>query len=137
MQNNVVDSLSRFPKSSQDLEACAKICSVEEVKAIFDGTLNQANGEKEWILLINNITAKKKGEEDQLLYDATYKTIALTTQDLVKAQKEECWIKRLFQIQKNGIKIDKADIQKEEREVKVMLKDMDKLEIDENDTEGQ
>ena len=34
---------------------------------------------------------------------------------------------------KNGIKIDKADIQKGEREVKVMLKDIENLEIDEND----
>ena len=89
IQNNIADSLSRFPKSSQDLEEYGQICSVEEVRAIFDGSLNQTNGEKTWIPLINNITVKEKDEENQLLYNATDKTIALTTQDLVKAQKEE------------------------------------------------
>ena len=112
IQNNVADSLSRFPKSSQDLEEYGKICSVEEVRAIFDGSLNQANGEETWIPLSKNITVKVKVEEDQLLYDATDKTIALTTQDLVKAQKEESWIKRLFET-KNGIKIDKSRKKKE------------------------
>ena len=113
IQNNVADSLSRFPKSSQDLEGYGKICSVEEVRAIFDGSLNQANGEETWIPLINNITVKEKVEEDQLLYDATNKTIALTTQDSVKAQKEESWIKRLFETKKNGIKLDKSRKKKE------------------------
>ena len=44
IQNNVADLLSRFPKSSQDLEKHGQICSVEEVRAIFDGSFNQANG---------------------------------------------------------------------------------------------
>ena len=86
IQNNVADSLSRFPKSSKYLEEYGQLCLVEEVRAIFDGSLNQTNGEETWILLINNITVKEKGEEDQLLYDATDKAIALTTQHLVKAQ---------------------------------------------------
>ena len=86
IQNNVADSPSRFPKSSKDLEEYGQLCLVEEVRAIFDGSLNQTNGEETWILLINNITVKEKGEEDQLLYDATDKAIALTTQHLVKAQ---------------------------------------------------
>ena len=89
IQNNVADSLSRFPKSSQDLEEYGKICSVKEVRAIFDGSLNQTNAEETWIPLINNITVKEKGEENQLLYVVIDKAIALTTQDLVKAQKEE------------------------------------------------
>ena len=56
------------------------------------------------------------------------------TTDNTIAQKDESWTKRLFEIKKkNGIKIDKADIQTEKREVKVILKDMEKLEIDEND----
>ena len=97
-QNNVPDSLRRFPKSSQDLEEYGQTCSVEEVRAIFDGSLNQTNGEETRTPLIYNITVKEKGEEDQLLYDATDKTIALTTQDLVTAQKEESWIKSLFEI---------------------------------------
>ena len=48
-------------------------------------------------------------------------------------QKEESYIKKLFKIKSNGIKVDKADTQKEEWELKVMLKDIEKLEIDEND----
>ena len=48
-------------------------------------------------------------------------------------QKEESYIKKLFKIKSNGIKVDKADTQKEEWEMKVMLKDIEKLEIDEND----
>ena len=52
----------------------------------------------------------------------------------MKAQKQESSIKRPFEIKNNGTKVDKSDKQKEEREVKVMLKDMEKLEIDENDS---
>ena len=89
IQNNVADSLSRYPKSGQDIKEHDKIHSLEEFRSIFDGSLNQTNGEKTWIPLINNITVNGKGEEDQLLYDAVDKTIALTIQDLVKAQKEE------------------------------------------------
>ena len=40
IQNNVVDALSRFRKQSQDLEKYGKISSVEEVRAIFDDSLN-------------------------------------------------------------------------------------------------
>ena len=93
IQNNVAFSLSRFPKSSEDLEEYRKIYSLEEVRAIFDGSLNQKNGKETWVPLIINVTVKEKGDKDQLLFDATDKAIALTTQDLVKAQKEESWIK--------------------------------------------
>ena len=110
IQNNAADSLSKFPKSSQDLEEYGKICSVEEIRAIFDGILNQTNGEEIWIPLINSITVKEKGEEDQLPYDAIDKTIALPTQGLVKAQKEESWIKKLFEIKKKWHQDDEADI---------------------------
>ena len=48
-----------------------KICSVEEIGAIFDSSINQTNREETWIPLVNNVTIMKKGEEDQLLYDAT------------------------------------------------------------------
>ena len=89
IQSKVANSLNRFLKSSQNLEEYGKICTVKEVKAIFDGSLNQTNGKKIWIPLVNGTTAKKKDEEDQLVYDATDKAIALTTQDLVNAQKEE------------------------------------------------
>ena len=103
IQNNVADSLSRFPKSSKDLEEYGQLCLVEEVRAIFDGSLNQTNGEETWILLISNITVKEKGEEDQLLYDATDKAIALTTEST--AQKEESSIKRLFEIKKMAARL--------------------------------
>ena len=42
----VADSLSRFPKSSQDLKEYGKICLRKEVRAIFDGNLNQTNREE-------------------------------------------------------------------------------------------
>ena len=103
IQNNVANSLSRFPKSSKDLEEYGQLCLVEEVRAIFDGSLNQTNGEETWILLISNITVKEKGEEDQLLYDATDKAIALTTEST--AQKEESSIKRLFEIKKMAARL--------------------------------
>lgn len=58
----------------------------------------------------------------------------MTTQNLVKAQKEETWIKRPFENKKNNdIKFNKTDNQKEETEEKIMLQDVDKLELDEND----
>ena len=56
------------------------------------------------------------------------------TTDNTIAQKDESWTKRLFEIKKKWHQLSiKADIQTEKREVKVMLKDMEKLEIDEND----
>ena len=53
----------------------------------------------------------------------------MTTEDLGNTLKEGSCIKRLFKIKENGFKIDKADSQKEEKEVKVMLKDMKRLGI--------
>ena len=133
IQNNVAESLSRFPKSRLDLEEYRKICLAQETKAICDGSINQTNGEDLWIPLISKITVEKNGEEDQLLYNASDKTVILTTQNLRKSQKDESWIKSLFEIKNNGTKVEKADIQKEEREVEVMLKDIEKLEFNEND----
>lgn len=133
IQNNVAESLSRFPKSRLDLEEYRKICLAQETKAICHGSINQTNGEDLWIPLINKITVEKNGEEDQLLYNASDKTVILTTQNLRKSQKDESWIKSLFEIKNNGTKVEKADIQKEEREVEVMLKDIEKLEFNEND----
>ena len=66
---------------------------------------------------MNNINAEQKDEENQILYDGADKVVALTVKDLQDAQNKESWI------------IDKA---KEERDVRVMLKYLDKLEIDEN-----
>lgn len=133
IQNNVAESLSRFPKSRLDLEEYRKICLAQETKAICHGSINQTNGEDLWIPLINKITVEKNGEEDQLLYNASDKTVILTTQNLRKSQKDESWIKSLFEIKNNDTKVEKADIQKEEREVEVMLKDIEKLEFNEND----
>ena len=133
IQNNVAESLSRFPKSRLDLEEYRKICLAQETKAICHGSINQTNGEDLWIPLINKITVEKNGEEDQLLYNASDKTVILTTQNLRKSQKDESWIKSLFEVKNNGTKVEKADIQKEEREVEVMLKDIEKLEFNEND----
>ena len=73
IQNNVAESLSRFPKSRLDLEEYRKICLAEETRAICDGSINQTNGEDLWIPLINKITVEKNGEEDQLLYNASDK----------------------------------------------------------------
>ena len=110
IQNNVAESLSRFPKSRLDLEEYRKICLAEETRAICDGSINQTNGEDLWIPLINKITVEKNGEEDQLLYNASDKTVILTTQNLRKSQKDESWIKSLFEIKNNGTKVEKADI---------------------------
>ena len=95
--------------------------------------MKRKNGKETRIPLVNNVTINKKGD-DQLPYDASDKTKALTVQALVKAQKQENSIKRPFEIKWNDTKVDKSDKQKEEREVKVMLKDMEKYEIDENDS---
>ena len=110
IQNNVAESLSRFPKSRLHLEEYRKICLAEETRAICDGSINQTNGEDLWIPLINKITVEKNGEEDQLLYNASDKTVILTTQNLRKSQKDESWIKSLFEIKNNDTKVEKADI---------------------------
>lgn len=132
IQCNVVESTSRFPKSVQDLKECNKNSSVEEVRAIFDGHIYQTNGKQPWIPLVNHIIPDKKGE-DQLLYDASDRIIALLSQDLVKTQKDESWIERLLEIANDKIKVDEIYKEIEEREAEVLIKDIDKPKIDEED----
>ena len=98
----------------QDLTEYDKICTVENARALFDGSINPTNGKEAWVPVVNNITIKEKVEEDQLPPDASDKTKALATHGLLKIQKQESLIKRLFDIKSNGIKVDKADRQKKE-----------------------
>ena len=49
----------------EDLQALSGLCSVDEVKAIFDGAVNQAHNDKAWLPKVNMINANL---EIQLLY---------------------------------------------------------------------
>ena len=66
--------------------------------------MKRKNGKETRIPLVNNVTINKKGD-DQLPFDASDKTKALTTQGLVKAQKQENSIKRPFEIKKMTLRL--------------------------------
>ena len=52
--NVVADTLSRLSISNvEDLQAFSGFCSADEVKAIFDGAVNQAQNGKAWLPKVN------------------------------------------------------------------------------------
>ena len=52
----MADTLSRLPINDiEDLQAFSGLCSVDEVKAIFDGAVNQAQNGEAWLPKVNII----------------------------------------------------------------------------------
>ena len=132
IQNIVADALSRYPPTNKaTLTTFSETCSVEEVKACFDGTINQSENNETWIALVNQINVKDE-VENQLLYEAGEKTRTFTNEDILQAQDKENWIKRLKELKQKNTDIKELNRNREERNVKLMMRDMDKLEVDNN-----
>lgn len=89
--------------------------------ATFDEAVNQSEGSETWKPVANQVSATIREMEGQSLCDAHEKPKTLTSKDILDAQVRD-WIKRLLEI-KQG----KAD--KEERNVKLLLRDINKLEV--------
>ena len=66
MKNVVADTLSQLPINNVgDLQAISRFCSVDDVKAIFDSAVNQAENGEAWLPDINIINTDL---ETELLY---------------------------------------------------------------------
>ena len=66
VENAVADTASRLPINDvEDLQAFSGLCSVDEVKAIFDGAVNQAQNGEAWLPKVNIINTDL---ETELLY---------------------------------------------------------------------
>ena len=56
VENIVADTLSRLPINHvEDLQDFSELCSVDEVKTIFDSAVNQAQNGEAWLLRVNII----------------------------------------------------------------------------------
>ena len=52
----MADTLSRLPINHvEDLQDFSELCSVDEVKTIFDSAVNQAQNGEAWLLRVNII----------------------------------------------------------------------------------
>ena len=82
----------------------------EEIKAIFNGSINQSENGESWIPVVNNIKCRIDGDDTQFLYDAGESPYILNCDEIVKAQDEERWIKVV-----KDILAEKADMRKVNR----------------------
>ena len=86
--------MSRFPSSTIiDPTVATETLSEDEIKAVFNGVINQSKGGGSWIPIVNNINASLREEENQLLYDQGSTPVTLDTNHLQEAQSKEEWIK--------------------------------------------
>ena len=130
VQNIVADTLSRYPLSTKnDLQKYSIVCSTEEVQAVFNGAINQINNGESWLATINFINAIQKEQEHQLLYEDGTHEKYISEDDIKKAQLAEDWIKRLIDIKSGKVQIDNKDKWKEDYKVKLMLREIENLEV--------
>ena len=131
VENVVADTLSRLPINGvEDLQAFSGLCSVDEVKAIFDGAVNQAQNGEAWLPKVNIINADL---ETELLYTGGRSRESLTTTDFSKFQNEDEVISRLIDLKNKGTTLNDAEKSKESKEVRSLLRDFEKLFISKDD----
>ena len=125
VENVVADTLSWLPISNvEDLLAFSGSCSVDEVKAIFDGTVNQAQNGEAWLPKVNIINVDL---ETELLYTGGRSRESLITTNLTKFQSEDKVISRLIDLKNKGTTLNDAEKNKEFREVRGLLRCFEKL----------
>ena len=57
VQNTATDALSRYPIAERHLREYSETCSADEVKATFDGAVNQSENNKIWKTVVNQVSA--------------------------------------------------------------------------------
>lgn len=69
-RNVVADTLSSLPvRDIKDLEAYSQLCCVKEVKAIFEGVVNQSCNAEAWLPKVNIIHGNMKDQGNEALYE--------------------------------------------------------------------
>ena len=70
-ENKVTHSLSRFPIHSLiDMSEYKEVVHDEEIKAVFNGSINQCENGESWIPVVNKTKSSTDGDDTQFLYDA-------------------------------------------------------------------
>ena len=106
------------------LQAFSGFSSVDEVKAIFNGAVNQKQNGEAWLRKVNMINADL---EIELLYTGGRSRESLTTTDFNKFQSEDEAISRLTDLKNNGTNLNGAEKSKESKEVGGFLGDFEKF----------
>ena len=127
-ENKVADSLSRFSiQSLTDMSKYIEVVHDEEIKAVFNGSINQSENGKSWIPVVKCST---DGDDTQFLYDTGENPYILNCDEVVKAQHKERWIKVV-----KDMLAEKADMREVDRrqlphEACVLLRDYPSLSVD-------
>ena len=132
VENIVADTLSRLPINNvEDLQAFSGLCSVDEVRAIFDGVVNQAPNGETWLPKVNTINADL---ETELLSAEARSRESLTATDFNKFQSEDEVISRLIVLKNKGMTLNDIEKSKGSKEVRGFLRDFEKLFISKDDS---
>lgn len=116
VKNVVADTSSRLPIDNvEDHQAFSGLCSVEEVRAIFDGAVNQTQNGEVWLPKVNIINVDL---ETELLYTGRISRKSLTTFDFGYYQSEDDVISRLIDLKNKGTALNDAEKSKEFKEVR-------------------
>ena len=131
VENVMADTLSWLPISDvEDLQDFSGLCSVDEVKAIFDGAVNQAQNGEAWLPKVIIINADL---ETELLYAGGRSRESLTITDFSKFQSEYEVISRVIDLKNKGTTLNDAEMSKESKEVRSFFRDFEKLFISKDD----
>ena len=85
-ENEVSDNLSRFLiESSEYSDQFSKTISDEEVKAMFNRSINQSQNGETWIPVIDNINCSASSSGNNLLFDEGDTTITIHIKDIVRS----------------------------------------------------
>ena len=105
--NKVTDSLSRLPMQPlTDMSEYKEVVHNEEIKAVFNGSMNQNENGKSWIPVVYEIKCSID-DGTQFLYDAGESPHIINCDEIVKAQDEE----RRIKVVKDTI-VEKADMRR-------------------------
>ena len=131
-ENKVADSLSRFPiQSLTDLSEYKEVIHDEEIKAVFNGSINQSKNGESWIPEVNKVKCSIDGDETQFLYDAGKSPHIINCYEIVMAQDEEkICIKVVKDMLAEKAGLRKADRQQLLHETCVLLRDYQNLSVD-------
>ena len=103
----------------------------EEIKAVFNGSINQSKNGESWIPEVNKVKRSIDGDETQFLYDAGESPHIIKCYEIVMAQDEEKICIKVFKdmlAEKVGLR--KADRQQLPHETCVLLPDYQNLSVD-------
>ena len=93
----MADILNQLPINNvEDLQTFSGLCSVDEIKAIFDGAVNQAQNGEAWLPKVNITSADLEAE---LLYTGGRSREFLTATDFNKFQSKDEVISRLIDLE--------------------------------------